>query len=264
VTGSLSSLVYGVVNTTLHGWTSSTTLTWFAVGAVGLAVFLAWESKVASHPLVPFRIFRSRALTTANLVMLLVGGTFFAMWYFLTFYFQYILGYGAVKTGVAFFPMAVAIILGAQVSSRILARVHVRPLLLAGTSLGTFGFLWLSQIRVDSSYLGNVLAPASVCAFAMGLLFTPLASAATTGVDRAEAGLASGVLNTARQVGGSLALAILATVAADRSANYLNRTSPGALVSGYQRAFEVSALVILAALAITLAVPRRIAPHPNH
>ena len=102
VTGSLASIIYGVVNTTTKGWGSTTTLSWFIGGGIGLVAFLFWESNVASHPLVPFRIFKSRSLSSANIVMFLVGGAFFAMWYFLTFYFQYILHYGPVKAGFAF------------------------------------------------------------------------------------------------------------------------------------------------------------------
>ena len=148
-------------------------------------------------------------------MMFLIGGTFFAMWYFLTYYFQGVLGYGPVKAGFAFFPMAVAIIIGAQISSRLLSRTGVRPLLQIGAVLGTLGFLWISLIKPADSYAGHILVPSFICAFAMGLLFAPLATAATAGVDRANAGLASGILNTARQVGGSLALAILATIATD-------------------------------------------------
>lgn len=264
VTASLAAIIYGVVNTTTQGWSSSPTLTWFVGGGAGLIAFAIWETQIASHPLVPFRIFQSRGLATANVVMFLIGGAFFAMWYFLTFYYQYILGYGAVKAGFAFLPMSIAIIAGAQISSRLLARVHARPLLIVGSAMGTVGFVWMSLIEPHSSYWVAVLAPSMVCAFAMGLLFTPLASAATTGVDRADAGLASGVLNTARQLGGSLSLAILGTVAADQSARFLHRTSSIALVSGYQRAFQVSALITLVALAASLAVPRLIEPHPNH
>ncbi|OYV65263.1 MAG: hypothetical protein B7X07_03700 [Actinobacteria bacterium 21-64-8] len=141
--------------------------------------------------------------------MFLVGGAFFSMWYFLTFYFQYILGYDAVRAGLAFFPMAVAIIVGAQLSSRLLTKTGVRPLLQVGATLATLGFLGISLIKVHSSYTGTVLVPSVICAFAMGLLFAPLATAATAEVNRSDAGLASGVLNTSRQVGGSLALAIL-------------------------------------------------------
>ena len=256
VTGSLASLIYGVVDTTTHGWTAHFTLTWFITAAIALVAFLFWEAKVASHPLVPFRIFSSRSLTAANLVMLLIGGTFFAMWYFLTFYFQYVLGYDAVRTGFAFLPLAIAIIAGAQTSARILSRVGVRPLLFVGAALATLGFLWLSMIQTHSSYAGDVLAPGLVCAYAMGILFTPLATAATAGVDRAEAGLASGVLNTSRQVGGSLALAILATVAADRAATFADPTAHNALVSGYERAFQISAGITFVAFILTLAVPK--------
>jgi len=258
VTGSLASLIYGVVNTTTpgHGWTSTGTLEWFIGGAIGLLAFLFWEGNVASHPLVPFRIFKSRALSTANIIMFLVGGTFFAMWYFLTFYFQYILHYDPVKTGFAFLPMAVAIIVGAQLSSRILTKTGVRPLLIVGSTFATLGFLWISLIKVDSSYFGAILVPAFVCAFAMGLLFAPLATAATAGVDRADAGLASGVLNTARQVGGSLALAVLGTVAADRTVALITTSSSAAAhVAGYQSAFHISAVISLIALAVSFLVP---------
>jgi EmrB/QacA subfamily drug resistance transporter len=263
VTGSLASLIYGTVNTTSAGWGSSSTLSWFFAGAAAMVAFLFWELKVASHPLVPFRIFRSRSLSTANIVMLLVGGAFFAMWYFLTFYFQYILHYDAVRTGFAFLPMALAIIAGAQLSSRILHKTGVRPLLLTGTSLATLGFLWISLIGTHSAYWGALFTPSVLCAFAIGLLFAPLATAATAEVERSESGLASGVLNAARQVGGSLALAVLGTAAASRAATFLHPTSAIALVSGYKRAFEISALITFVALLVSFALPRQTGRRPT-
>jgi EmrB/QacA subfamily drug resistance transporter len=256
VTGSLASLIYGVVNTTIHGWGSSSTLSWFFIGAIAMIGFLFWEMKVASHPLVPFRIFHSRTLSTANIVMFLVGGAFFAMWYFLTFYFQNILGYDPVRTGFAFLPMALAIIIGAQLSSRILQRTGVKPLLLVGASLATLGFLWISLIKTSSSYWGDLFTPSVVCAFALGMLFAPLATAATADVDRSESGLASGVLNAARTIGGAIALAVLATVATSRTASFQHPSSPLALVGGYQRAFQVSALITLTGLIVSFALPR--------
>jgi EmrB/QacA subfamily drug resistance transporter len=256
VTGGLASVIYAVVSTTTHAWTSAFTLEWLLGGLVLLAVFFFWEAKVASHPLVPFRIFRSRPLSTANAIMVLVGGVFFAMWYFLTYYFQLVLRYGPVKAGFAFVPTAIAIILGAQISSRLIAKSGVKPLLQVGATLATLGFIWLSLIQPNSSFWGHVLAPAFITAFAMGLLFSPLAMAATSDVDRADAGLASGVLNTARQVGGSLALAILATVATDRTNSLLHHVSKAAaLTSGYQRAFQISAVIALIALVVTFALP---------
>ena len=257
VTGGLASTIYAVVNTTTHSWTSSATLEWLFLGLALLAAFIFWEAKVASHPLVPFKIFKSRPLTVANLMMFLIGGTFFAMWYFLTYYFQFVLGYGPVKAGFAFFPMALAIIIGAQISSRLISKTGVRPLLQVGAVLGTLGFLWISLIKPADSYAGHILVPAFVCAFAMGLLFAPLATAATSGVDRAEAGLASGILNTARQVGGSLALAILATVATDVTHRALQTASrASAYTSGYERVFQISACVTLVALFVSFALPR--------
>ncbi len=273
VTGGLTALIYGVVNTTTSSWTASSTLTWFLVAAIMLVAFLYWEARVASHPLVPFRIFRSRPLSVANVVMLLAGGAFFAMWYFLTYYFQNILGYDAVRAGFAFLPMAVGIIIGAQLSSRLLVKVGVRPLLLVGAVLATLGFYWLSLITPTSTYWGDILAPAFLCSFAMGLLFAPLATAATSKVDRADAGLASGILNTARQVGGSLALAILGTVAYDRTVQYdhlaalghhvANATKLG-FVAGYSRAFEISAAITLVALIVSGALPTKVGHHSSH
>ncbi len=255
VTASLAAAIYGLVTTATTGWSNAATLAWMVGGVLGIGLFLLWESRVATHPLVPLRLFHSRAVTTANLVMFLVGGIFFAMWYFLTFYYQYILGYGAVKTGFAFLPMAIAIIAGAQLSSRVIGRFGVRHLLVTGTSSAAVGFFWIALIGVHSSYETAIVVPSVLCAFAIGLLFTPLATAATSGVDRADAGLASGVLNTSRQIGGSVALAALGTIAADRSATFTNPLSPLALVNGYQWVFHLSAGIALAALLASLAVP---------
>jgi MFS family permease len=188
--------------------------------------------------------------------MMLVGGAFFAMWYFLTFYFQNILRYDAVRTGFAFLPMALAIIAGAQLSSRILQKTGVKPLLLVGTSLATLGFLWISLISTSSTYWSDIFVPSVICSFAIGLLFAPLATAATAQVNRAESGLASGVLNAARQVGGSVALAVLATAAAARANTFADPTQPLALVDGYRRAFEISALITLVGLLVSFAMPR--------
>ncbi len=257
VTAGLASVIYAVVNTTTHAWTSGFTLEWLLGGLILIAVFFFWEAKVASHPLVPFRIFRSRPLSAANGIMVLVGGVFFAMWYFLTYYFQLVLGYDPVRAGLAFLAPAIGIIVGAQISSRLIAKVGVRPLLQIGAILATLGFFWLSLIQPDSSFWGHVIEPSFVTAFAMGLLFSPLAMSATSGVDRADAGLASGVLNTARQVGGSLALAALATVATDRTASVVHSVSEkAALTDGYQRVFEISSVIALLALALTIFVPR--------
>ena len=261
VTLGLGTLVYAIVETETHPWGSAYTLGLLAVAAVLLAAFAVIELRVARTPLVPFGLFRSRSVTGANTVMFLVGAAFFAMWYFLSLYLQNVLGYSALRAGLAFLPMAVSIILGAQTSARLLPRTGVRPLLLTGTALATVGFAWLSRIEPGSSYWQHVFGPGFLIALALGLLFTPLAAAATAGVSFSEAGLASGVLNTSRQIGGSLGLAILATIATDRTHALLATGRGGssatatALDDGYARAFEAAAVLTLAAFLASFVVP---------
>ena len=126
-----------------------------------------------------------------------------------------------------------------------------------GAVLATLGFLWISLIKPADSYAGHILVPSFICAFAMGLLFAPLATAATSGVDRADAGLASGLLNTARQVGGSLSLAILATIATDvTNHDRANALLASAYTSGYDRVFQISACVTVVAFFVSFALPR--------
>jgi len=261
VTGGLAAGIFGIVNSTTVGWGASSTIGWIAVGVAALIVFLFWEAKVASFPLVPFRIFKFRSLSTANIVMFLTGGVFFGFWYFLTFYFQYVLHYDAVKTGFAFLPMAVGIIIGAQISSRIISKIGARPLVFAGAGLSSLGLLWLAQIKVDSTYGVHVLLPSVLCTFAIGLLFSPLATAATAEVDRAESGLASGLLNTSRQVGGSLALAVIGTLAADRTNQFANHFSGVALTAGYQRAFQISAAITAIGFVVAFLIPKSAGRH---
>lgn len=255
ITASLGAIVYGVVNTATVGWGATSTLSCFLAGAIGIVVFVFWEQRVASHPLLPFRIFASRSLRGADIVMLLIGAAFFSMWFFLSFYLQDVLHMDALRAGLAFAPMSVAIIGGAQVSSRLTTRTGVRPLLFVGTLTASLGFLWLSLIQANSSYWTLVLPAAVVTSFSMGILFTPLATAATSDVDRADAGLASGILNTGRQVGGSLGLAVLATVATNYSNTFALPHSPHALTAGYQRAFLLSAGILVLAFAASFILP---------
>jgi len=259
-TAGLATLAYAIVSTDVYPWGSTRTLVTLAVAAVLLGVFLYLELRVATEPLVPLRLFGSRSVSGSNIVMFLVGAAFFSMWYFLSLYMQNVLGFSALRTGMAFVPMALAIIVGAQTSSRLLMRTGVRPLLFVGTLLATAGFFWLSQIQASSSYWSAVFGPGTAIALALGLLFTPLAHAATAGVDPAEAGLASGVLNTSRQVGGSLGLAVLATVATASTKAVLSSHAAAsldaALAHGYARAFTVAASITSAAFVAAFIVPK--------
>jgi EmrB/QacA subfamily drug resistance transporter len=266
VTAGLGALIYAIVGTDTHAWGSAYTLSILGVAAVLLAAFAVIEAKVASTPLVPFRLFRSRSVSGSNIVMFLVGAGFFSMWYFLSLYLQNVLGYSALRAGMAFLPMACTIIVGAQVSSRLLNRIGVRPLLLSGTFFLVVGFLWLTQIHSHGDYWAHVFGPGCIVSLAIGLLFTPLASAATSGVHFSEAGLASGVLNTARQMGGSIGLAVLATIAIDHTHAILGvshgaASTAAALTSGYARAFGVAAALGAVAIAASFIVPS-IRPKP--
>jgi predicted MFS family arabinose efflux permease len=258
VTAGLAALAYAIVGTDQYPWGSAHTLGWVGAGVVLLGLFLVLQLR-GKAPLMPLRLFRMRGVTGANIVMLLVGAVFFSMWYFLSLYVQDVLGYGPLRAGVAFVPMGIAIIIGAQATSRAMPRTGVRPLLFTGTALAAGGFFWLSRIGAGSHYWSDVFGPGIIIAFSLGVLFPPLAAAATLGVERSEAGLASGLLNTARQIGGSLGLAILATAASTHT-HALERTGSAtgaALAAGFARAFLLVAGLGIAAFAAAFVVPRR-------
>ncbi len=270
VTGGLMALVYAIVNTDTHAWGSARTLVTLAVAAVLLVWFVVHEAWVARAPLVPLRLFASRSVSGANLVMLAVSAAIFATWYFQSLYLQQVQGYSPLLTGLAFVPQTLAIIVGAQLSSRLVTRIGARPLLLFAPLMTAAGLGLLSRLGPTSSYLGSILAPSVLITLGLGLAFTPIAFAATTGVAREEAGLASGVVNTMRQVGGSIGLAVLATLAtahtrallgaqAARATAVTGHLSPAfgsALTAGFDRAFEVSAGLAVLAAAASLVLPR--------
>jgi EmrB/QacA subfamily drug resistance transporter len=261
-TAGLSSLVYGIVGTDTHGWGSAHTIVPIVIAAVLLAVFVVVEAKVASAPLMPLSLFRSRSLSVANLVMALLGVVFFSMWYFLTLYLQEVHDYSPLKAGLLFFPMGVTIIVGAQLAGRIVTDLGPRRVLALGLALSAGGFIWMAQLDATSSYAAGVLPGSLMTTFGAGLCFTPLAAAATSGVPMQLAGLASGVLNTSRQVGGSIGLAALATLATART-NDLVASDHGrstALTEGFDRAFLAAAAVTLLALAGTSLLPKRVRP----
>ena len=159
VTTGLSTAVYGIVNTTTYAWTSSRTVITLLIAAVLLAAFLIVEAKVATHPILPLRFFRSKTASGANAVMLLVGGAFFSMWFFLTLFMQEVLGYSALRTGFAFLPPSIAIIVGAQISSRLMARMGIWPIVTVGTALATLGFSLLSRLGPGADYVTAIMLP---------------------------------------------------------------------------------------------------------
>jgi predicted MFS family arabinose efflux permease len=195
----------------------------------------------------------------ANVVVLCLGATTFAMWYFISLYLQEVLGYDALEAGLCFLPMTVAIIITAQLASRLTSRLGAGVVLGAGLAILTLGMLGLSRISADGSYVADVLGPALVAAAGFGLSFVPGTIAATTGVSRPEAGLASGLVNTARQVGGSIGLALLATIATQRTVDVAaSLPRAAALTEGFQRAFLVGAGFAATGALVSLVVLARV------
>jgi EmrB/QacA subfamily drug resistance transporter len=252
VTGGLVALVYGIVSTDTHAWGSTSVLAYLALGAVLIGVFLAIERR-HRHALVPLRLFRSRALTGANLIMVVIGSVMFSLFFFLSQFLQDVQGYSPLRAGLAFLPMPLAIIIGTQLSSRVVARLGVRTMLVAGPLVSAAGMVLLSRLTADGSYL-QVGIPGAIITFGIGMSFVPVTLAATNGVDRRDSGLASGLINTTRQIGGSLGLAVLLTIAASRTHALAASGSRVADTEGYGRAFAVGAVLLLVAAAIALTV----------
>jgi EmrB/QacA subfamily drug resistance transporter len=273
VTGGLVALVYAVAGTNTHPWSSAATVVPLVVAGACLTAFVAIETKVARAPLVPFRLFRSRGLTAANVAMLFAGGAMFSMWFFVSLYLQDVLRFSPLVTGLGFLPQTAAIAIGAQISARLVARYGPRLPLLVGILMSASGLEWLSHAGPTGSYWGSVFGGADLATFGMGLAITPLAFAATAGVAPTEAGLASGVLNTSRQIGASITLAALATLAATRTHSLLAAgghtvvhsatRQAAALTAGFSRGLSVAALIALCGVVAGLFLPRQPRPPPT-
>jgi EmrB/QacA subfamily drug resistance transporter len=269
----LSVLVLGIVRTDVTGWGSAQTLGIMAAGLALLAVFVGIEGWFAKQPLMPLRIYRSRTLSAANLVVLLLGAAVFAMWFFLSLYLQQVRGYSPIRAGLAFLPMTLCIIVCSTLASRVVTRIGPKPLLVFGMVVETLGLLLFTGLSANGTYLGDVLVPSLLVAIGLGSAFVPVTIAAVAGVAPQEAGLASGLVNTSRLFGGALGLAVLAALAATRTKNDLSQAGHGvqamhqALTSGFQLAFLVAAGIAAAGAAIAMfglpKVQMRRAPQPG-
>ena len=262
VTGGLLVLVFAIVKAQGYGWGSSRTVALFVLAFVLLAAFVVIERR-SKAPLIRLGIFRMRSLSGSNAAMLLVASGLFAMFYFASLYMQEILGYGPLKAGVAFVPFTLGIIIGAGASQALIRRIGIRIVVFTGITMGTAGLLYFARLPAHGSYVPDLLPTIAVVSIGMGMTFVPLTLLATTNVERADAGLASGLFNTSQQVGGALGLAILSTLAASRTSNLLGggvgssvAVRDSALTSGYHVAFAVGAGMLLAAL-VVLAVTIR-------
>ena len=259
-TGGLFLLVYGFTMAGTNGWGAPLTLL-LLIGAVVLLVgFVAIEMRSA-NPLLPLRVVLDRNRGGSFLASLLVGSAMLGAFLLLTYFFQGTLHYSVLKTGFAFLPFSGGVILGATVASRLLVRVGPRVLLTTGLVLGGLGALWFTRLGVDSSYVVHVLPAEIVLSFGMGLSFVTMSNTALVGVDPKDAGVASALVNTTQQAGGSLGTALLNTIAASAAATFLAGhvhtvdAAQQAAVHGYTTAFAVSAgLLLFAAVLAALLV----------
>jgi EmrB/QacA subfamily drug resistance transporter len=256
VTGGVAALAYGIAQTESHGWTSAESLLPMLGGLVVLAVLVLVEQRTA-EPLIPLRMFRVRSVSAANTVLLASGAATFATWYFLSLYMQGVLHYSPVKAGLSFLPHTVVIIIGSKLAPRLMGRMDPRIIGATGGLMAAAGLVWQSTLTAHGTFLGTILGPGVVTMFGAGILMTPIAAAATSGVGPGEQGLVSGLLNTSRQLGGALGLTVLATVAADR---ITSRTAAGALkeqalASGYARAFLFGATILAAGTCLIALLP---------
>ncbi|MEU6412202.1 MFS transporter [Microbispora sp. NPDC046933] len=257
-TAGLAALVFGVMQSADHGWTSMPVLGPVVAGLLLLVVFTVVEARFATRPMVPMRLFRIRGVAVGNGMLLLFGGISIAMWYFTSLFLQNVLGYSALQAGLGQTPAAVVFMLIARLAAALLPRTGVRPLVLAGSACFLAGFGWLAQAHTDSGYVTAVLGPTLLIAAGIGLTFPTLVAAATADVPEGDAGTIGGLAQTASQVGGSIGLAVLATAAGARAASEAGASSPAAaLAAGYDLVFLIAAGLGLAISVVSVLLPRR-------
>ncbi|MFF8275011.1 MFS transporter [Streptomyces lateritius] len=253
VTAGLASVAYGVVQTEEAGWADPVTLAPLLGGLALLAVFVAVEARTVA-PLVPLKVFRSRAVAAANVAMFVCASTSFGMWFFMTVYAQNVLGYTPLQAGLALVPSSVSVLVASKLAPRLMPTTGARNLAVLGALVAATGFGWQSTMTADGTFLTIILGPGILMMVGMGLLITPLATLATSSAAPAEAGLVSGLVNTSRTMGGALGLSVLSTVAASRTSG---ATTPEALTEGYALAFRTASGVLVAgALLMLLWLPR--------
>ncbi|WP_018499855.1 MFS transporter [Parafrankia discariae] len=250
VSASLFAIVYGFANAETHSWSALGTWGCLVAGAVLLAVFVVLQTRVA-HPLLPMRVLLDRNRAAAYLTVFAVGIGMFGIFLFLTYYLQQNLGFSPIRSGLAFLPMVAAVMITATTAtSLLLPRVGARLMISGGMLAAAGGMLWLTALDVDSTYLADILPALVVIGLGLGLATSPAMNAATSGVEPRDAGVASATVNTAQQVGGSIGTALLSTIAASATSDYLHGRTPtadvlaAASVHSYTTAFAWGAAIL--------------------
>jgi EmrB/QacA subfamily drug resistance transporter len=257
VTAGLALLVYALSRAPVVGWSSARTIGLLAASVALLAIFVVWEQRV-TDPLMPLGIFRIRTVAGANVVGLLLGAVVFSNFFILTLYVQQVLGYSALEAGITFVATAGTAVLTAGLAQALVTRIGVKPVLATGMILLTAGLLWYTQIPVDGSFWPNLLPGYLAVGVGLPFSFIPVSIAALAGVEWQEAGLASGLINTAQQIGGAVGVAVASSVATSHFTTLVREGSaqPAALTSGFQWGFWVMAGIAAAGIAASLTLIR--------
>jgi EmrB/QacA subfamily drug resistance transporter len=258
VTVGLSTLVYAITQAGQEGWLAGTTVAFFAAALVLLVGFVAWELR-HPEPLMRLGIFRLRTVAGANVASFMLNITTLSTFVTLTLYMQQVLGYSAMKTGLAFLAIAGNAIVSSTIAAQLVTRIGVKAVLVTGLTALAAGILYLTQIAVDGSYVADLLPGFLLIALGVGFSFVPISIAALAGVESAEAGLASGLINTSQQIGSAVGIAALSAIATPRTDDALagGATQASALVTGFQGAFVVAVIVAGFAIAVALTLIRR-------
>jgi EmrB/QacA subfamily drug resistance transporter len=253
VTGGLSSLVYAITQAGQDGWLAGKTVSFFAASLVMLVGFLAWEQR-HPEPLMRLGILRIKTVSGANVAGFIMGTATFSLFLMLTLYMQQVLGYSPMRTGVGYLAVAGTAIFTSAIAAQLVTRIGVKPVLAIGMTSLTAGLVYFTQVSVGGSYLADLLPGFLLIAVGLGFSFVPISIAALAGIQPAEAGLASGLINTSQQIGGALGIAALSTIATSRTSDALagGATQAQALVDGFHGAFFAG--VILAAIGIVAAL----------
>ena len=248
VTAGMLLFIYGLIRAPEIGWWATETISALALAVVLLSAFVLNERR-ALNPLVPLSILRIKGLAAANVTQLITFGGLYSMFFFLSLYMQGVLGYSPSHTGLAYLPLTAGFMISAAIATPLVPRVGTRPVIAAGALTAAGGLYVLSHVPVEGAFLVDLLPGVLLVALGAGAVFTGVTTAATEGVPDVDAGIASGLLNASMQFGGALGLAVLSAVATDRTDRVLGAGGDltQALTAGFQRAFLLGALIVLAA-----------------
>jgi EmrB/QacA subfamily drug resistance transporter len=258
VTAGLSVLAYALLDASSAGWGSTKIVGLLALSVALIGAFVAIELRSAA-PLVPFRIFRLRTLTGANVVGILLGASLFSMFFFISLYMQQVLGYSPIHAGLSYLPLALTIVLAAGLGGQFVTRFGFKPILATGMLFVAVGLVWFSRVSVGGGFITDILGPSLLAAIGLGFGFVTSTIAAVSGVNEPEQGLASGLINTSQQIGGALGLAVLSTIATSRTDDVMASGAsslPRALTEGFQSAFLGGAVIAALGFVATLILIR--------